>query len=205
MPIPSAGALRERVEVRKLTETGSNVFAWTTMRRVWAQVELERRSAVYSRLAAAAPAALLTLRLQDLTPDMALSWRGRHLAVCGVRPAAPGWLEVRAALLEPVSCLLRSERTEHVRDRLNRPAPGISRTIRCPAVLLEKYAGYRREGVCAQAETEAILIVPKAAGEQRVGDMAVLSGPSAGTYEIRAAHLAGAWNNEYEVVRKEEV
>ena len=200
----SAGALRERVEVLERAETGPGVFAWTPARRVWARVELDRRRAVYSRLANAAPAALLTLRVQDLTPAMALSWRGRHLAVCGVRLIQPGWLEVRAALLEPADCLFRSEGTEHVRDRLNRPAPRVLRTVRCPAVLLEKYAGYAREGAYAQTGTGAILVVPKTAGEQRVGDTAVLSGPAAGTWEIRAVHLAGAWNNEYEVIRKEE-
>ena len=197
----NAGALRERVEVRELVQTSENTFAWTTLRRVWAQVVMDRRSAIYSRLAAAAPAALLTLRAQDITPSMSLLWQGRHLAVCGVRSTSPGWMEIRAALLEPVTCLLRSERTEHVRDHLNRPAPGVSRTIQCPAVLLEKYAGYRREGAYAMTETSGILILPKAAGEQRVGDTVL---PGGHTYEIQAAHLAGVWNNEYEVVRKEE-
>lgn len=182
-----AGKLDQPLEVLELQETSPGVWAWTTVRRAWAQVEQTTKTNLFSKVGVGARDAAVVLRRQPLTLHQALRWRGRHLFLTAITDRDRGHLDVAAALVNPVDC--RTEGEE-----------GASR-LQFPGILTEKYLKWEQPGPYSVNQLTYVLVTPKVIDLRRGGLVWV-----AGThYEVQVAHTLDEYKNEYEIFRTEDL
>ena len=185
--ILDAGRLSERLEVLELQETSTGVWAWTTVRRAWAQVEQTAKTNLFSNVGVGARDAAVVLRRQPLTLHHALRWKERHLFLTAITDRDRGHLDVAAALVNPVDC-----RTEGEEGALGLQFPGI---------LTEKYLKWEQPEPYSVNQLTYVLVTPKGIVLQR-GGLAAVAGVN---YEVQAAHTLDRYKNEYEIVRTEDL
>lgn len=92
--MPSAGDLKDRLEVLELKQNETGDWVWTTCRKTWAQVmpDIKKRD-LFSSVGIGARAASVILRRQSLTMGNALRWNGQHLFLTAILPGQNrGWL-----------------------------------------------------------------------------------------------------------------
>ncbi len=190
-----ASDLRERVEVLELAETEAG-WAWTPARETWAGVEVTDKTNLFSKVGIGARDVTLVLRAQGLTLGHALRWRGRHLFLTGLTETRRGWLDGRAALVDPVEC----------RGDVHLETPGKV----FPGVLTEKYVGQERAVLTEKHVkrepmtthiTSYILVTPKAIALRRGGVVWV----EGELFAVQTAHRLDPHKNEYEVIRKDDL
>lgn len=182
-----AGALREYVELLAFQEEEPGRWGWVPVRTIHAQVELQHRAAVYSKLATSSRGVELRLRAQkDLNPDSALRWKGQHIHVTAVCPDGTGCVLVQGVLIEPVLC----QGDVHHKD-----GPTF------PGLLGERYLGHGLEAPYAMGTVEYILTTPKVI-ELRCGSLVRVGGLP---YVVETAHVLGSHQNEYEITRRGEL
>lgn len=188
-----AGKLRERLEVLELRETQAGAWEWVSEGRTWGQVTLSDKRNLFSTVGIGARDAQLVLRRRPLTLGHALRWGGQHLFLTAIRPRGRGYLDVSAALVEPVGCVGRP--VDAGMGRGNRPDRQEKEPVRFPGVLTEKYLGYTRQETHAVNDTGLVLVTPKAI-LLKAGD---LVDTGAETYNVRVVHTLDPWKNEYEI------
>lgn len=177
-----AGKLNKRLGVLALRETAEG-WEWEETGKVWARVELTGKSNLFSRVGIGARDALITIRKRALSLHQALRWEGRHLFLTEITEPEKGWMEVHAALVEPVECIA------NVHEGSGGP--------RFPGVLTERYVRHEQG---EPMETNAIcyvLVVPKPitfrlGGLIRVGET---------VFKVLALHPLDPLKNEYEIMR----
>ncbi len=184
--ILEAGRLSERLEVLELQETSTGVWAWTTVRRAWAQVEQTTKTNLFSKVGVGARDAAVVLRRQPLTLRQALRWKGRHLFLTSITHRDRGHLDVAAALVNPVDC------QEGMDDGSG---------VRFPGILTEKYLKWEQLEPHSVNRLAYVLVTPKPIQLQRGG----LVGVSGINYEVQLAHTLDPYKNEYEIVRTEDL
>lgn len=195
----SASALRERVEVLKLQAVEGG-WAWAPVRQTWAGVEVTDKTNLFSKVGIGARDARLALRRQDLTLHNALRWKGQHLFLTSLAECQPGWLEGKAALVEPVECL--AVRTEDAVGKGGKPIRRETMRLAFPSMLTEKYSGYAREETHAEIRMTYVLVTPKAVCLE-MGDVVTVKGGNApGSYYVTVPHMLDDFKNEYEAAWK---
>lgn len=184
-----AGRLDQHLEVLELRETEPGAWTWETVRKAWAQVELDagQRKNLFSSVGIGARNASLVLRRQGLTLYNALRWRDRHLFLTTIIPRGRGHLDVSAALV----------RVETVRLV---PADG-DQGMNFPGILTEKYSAHRQEWPMSANDLELVLVVPKAI-TLRPGRLVECQGAA---WEVLVPHELDEFKNEYEIGRRAEL
>ncbi len=184
-----AGRLSERLEVLELRETETGVWAWETVRKTWAQVELDAgtRKNLFSSVGIGARNGSLVLRRQELTLHNALRWRGQHLFLTAIIPRGRGHLDVSAALVWPEPIRLV-------------PDDG-DQDMSFPGILTEKYLTHRQEWPMSVNDMELVLVVSKII-QLRPGRLVECLGAS---WEVLVPHELDEFKNEYEIGRRAEL
>ena len=128
------GTMRERLNVLELVyDKDADAYRWREKRRVWAGVEQDDRSNLFSSVGIGVRGVTFTIRCDPaLDLHNAYSWNGRH---CFLTPVT-----VR-------SCRKDADRT---------PAGSTF-----PAVLTEKYVGHEQPDLHAETVTDYVLVTPK--------------------------------------------
>ncbi|MDY3906600.1 MAG: hypothetical protein SOZ47_07340 [Lawsonibacter sp.] len=186
--MPSAGDLKDRLEVLELKQNEAGNWSWSCSRNTWAQVtpDIKKRD-LFSSVGIGARAASVILRRQPLTMGHALRWNGQHLFLTAILPGQNrGWLQVRAALCSPVEC----QKDAHLE------AAG----IKFPGVLTEKYIGHEQLDPLAVVTRDYVLVTPKPV-TLAPGSWVICSGEY---YRVLVPHELDEYKNEYEIRRKED-
>lgn len=182
-----AGRLSERLEVLELQETSMGVWAWTTARRIWAQVEQTTKTNLFSKVGVGARDAAIVIRRQPLTLHQALRWNGQHLFLTSITKRDRMHLDVQAALVAQIACRAAADEGKN--------------GIRFPGVLTEKYAKWDQPEPYSVNRLTYVLVTPKEIVLQRGGLVAV----EGVNYEVQVAHTLDEYKNEYEIVRTEDL
>lgn len=183
-----AGDLDQRVRVRELRyDQDADVFSWEDAYTAWARAEVDAGRNLFSAVGIGARGVTFTLRKNArLTLYKSLVWRGQFCFPTAILDAEPGFMEVKAALCDTVSC----------RKDLDRAAPG----SRFPGVLTEKYVGHEQEMPYGEVTRTLVLVTPK--------DVALAPGSvvSAGgeRFRVLVPHELDMYKNEYEIRRVED-
>lgn len=191
-----AGRFDQSVSVLSLAEDAGS-WAWTEARKTWARVEEGTGKNLFSSVGLGAKSLKLTLRKQVLTLDNAILWRGRHCFLTDIRDNGRLYLDVDAAVVEPVSC--RAEGFKSTLGEGNRPQREAGPVVVFPGVMTEKYAGYTREEAHASAETTYVLVTPKVVVLHEGDLITVQDGPAQAVYNVRVCHVLDSHKNEYEM------
>lgn len=103
------------------------------------------------------------------------------------------YLEVTAALIDPVSCI--AFHTDRTLNDLNRPAFRDIRIAAFPGFLTEKYLGFEQKEIHAETKTTYVLVTPKAIILQS-GDVVQIADDF---YTVKIIHILDEYKNEYEI------
>ena len=193
-----AGEFRERIEVLKLEQDAAG-SRWAADRTVWAKAEQQDKNNLFSTVGIGARSVLFTLRRQPLTLHNAFRWKERHCFLTAIKEIDRMYLEVRAALVEPVPCT--AFRMVETAGADKAPARTLERLVEFPAILTEKYLGFVQNVPMAQTETTYVLVTPKRI-ELREADLVDVAG---GRYAVRVCHTLDEYKNEYEIHRKKDL
>lgn len=180
--------LKDRVVIRRLTyDVDGDAFVWENEIPSWARVELDTRSNLFSSVGIGARGVTLTMRRSSrLTLYKALRWRGQHCFLTAITDADPGFVTVKAALCDPVSC----------RANMDKAEPG----LRFPGVLTERYVGHEQPDLHAEVITDYVLVTPKAITLDP-GSWVTAAGRY---YRVLEPHELDPYKNEYVIRRKED-
>lgn len=184
-----AGKLDQRLEVLELREREPGIWAWETVRKSWARVELDagQRKNLFSSAGIGARNASLVLRRQDITLHSALRWKGQHLFLTAIVPRGRGHLDVSAALVTVAAV------------RLVPDDGGQGMTF--PGILTEKYMAHRQEWPMSVNDLKLVLVVPKVI-TLRPGRLVECRGAA---WEVLVPHELDEYKNEYEIGRRAEL
>lgn len=198
-----AGRLNQPLEVLELRETSAGLWKWVALRRAWAQVEQTDKTNLFSKVGVGARDAIIVIRRQALTPHNALRWRGRQLFLSAITDRDRNYLDVHAALVEPVVCL--ATRTEDTVGAAGRPVTEETMRLTFPGVLTEKYVRYEREETHDESDVSYVLVTGKPIALHAGDLVTVQTGPAAGVYHVTACHVLDEYKNEYEIARRGDV
>ena len=202
----SAGDLRERVSILSLGfEEANNRYQWTETRKIWADVELDTRSNLFSSVGIGARGVTFTIRRnRELSLHQAFSWKGKHCFLTSIIPHDhAGYLTVKAALVDVVTCL--ATRTEDTVGEAGRPTAAETLRVTFPGILTEKYVRYEREETHAESDTSYVLVTPKKV-QLKEGDLVTIQeGPGKGVYHVTVCHVLDEYKNEYEIAQRGDV
>lgn len=179
----ACGDLRERVSVLKLEETEPG-YVWQVERRVWANVQPDDRTNLFSKAGTGAPGVKIVIRRQPIKPGIMLLWRGQYVYVSDVQPMGRGHLLASGALVRLSQCMAD----------VHKGQPG--RTF--PAVLTEKYLRHEQIDPYSVNILTYVLVTPPEVKLQR-GGLVQVDGTN---YEVQLAHVLDPSKIEYEIVRK---
>lgn len=182
-PSKACGDLRERITVLTLTETDDG-YAWTALRRTWANVQPDAGQNLFSKLGTGAPGVRMVLRRQPLTRGSLLLWRGRYVYISDVRPYGLGHVQLAGALVTLANCT----------GIPGRDAP----EFRFPAVLAEKYVRHEQMDPYAVNALTYVLVTPPQIQLQR-GSLVTVD---LFLYEVLLAHVLDPCQVEYALMRK---
>lgn len=182
-----AGRLDQPLEVLELRQTSEGTWKWVPIRRAWAQVEQTSKTNLFSKVGVGARDAAIVLRTQPLTLHQALRWKGQHLFLTSITNRDRMYLDVQAALVDPVLCRANTDEEE----------PGAA----FPGILTEKYAKWEQPEPYSINRLIYVLVAPKVIQLQRGGLVAV----DGVNYEVQLAHTLDPYKNEYKIVRTEDL
>lgn len=198
-----AGDLDQRLRVLELQKEEAT-YSWQAVGAVWAKGELDTKSNLFSSIGIGARGATFTVRVnRQLTLANAYLWRKQHCFITTILPLedAPGYMQVKAALVTPVICTATWTPKEAT-DALNRPIEGTPEIVTFPGVLTEKYRGNESEDVYRTLTEQRVLVTPKAI---RLRAGTVVQIPDGTDYTVRAVKDPDEWKNEYEIEHQEDV
>ena len=198
-----AGDLDQRIRVLALQKEATD-YSWQAVGAVWAKGELDTRSNLFSSIGIGARGATFTVRAnRQLTLANAYLWRNQHCFITAILPLedAPGYVQVKAALCEPVT-LTAKPQARTGRDELNRPTAVEIPSFTFPGILTEKYRANEPEDVYRVTTLRRVLVTPKAV-QLRPSDLVEVYGET--PYIVRQVLDLDPWKNEYEIERMEDV
>lgn len=198
-----AGDLDQRVQVLELQKEPT-AYSWQEVGAVWAKAELDTRSNLFSSIGIGARGATFTVRSnRRLSLANAYLWRGRHCFLTSIIPLAdsPGYVQVKAALVDPVNCTATWV-PRNTKDALNRPVEGVPETVIFPAILTEKYRKNEPEDVYRTLTQQRVLVTPKAIQLRAGTEVQIRDGS---VYIVRSVMDLDEWKNEYEIEHQEDV
>ncbi len=201
-----AGQLRERLDILDLFTSDSGC-RWEPTRQTWAKVEQTGERNLFSGVGIGARDVKITLREQRITLHNALRWKGQHLFLTEITRPDPGWMEIKAALVDVTQWEATHYETGIDTAQHNRPKRTAGPPITFPAVLTEKYMGYTPPFDQGHASTEArFVLVTSKPVELSPGDLVAQKvGEAKMTYKVELAHSLDGHKNEYEISRRKDV
>lgn len=182
-PSKLCGDLRERVTILKLEKTADS-YNWTAVRRVWANVQPDSGTNLFSKAGTGAPGVKIVLRRQPMKTGAMLLWRGQYVYVTDFRPMGWGHLLISGALVQVSRC----------EANVHKGQPGTT----FPAILTEKYVRHEQLDPYAVNILTYVLVTPPEIVLQR-GGLVQVDGVN---YEVQLAHVLDPSKIEYEIVRK---
>lgn len=196
-----AGKLDKPAQVLECQETSAGAWKWMPVRNIWASVELQVKTNIFSSVGVGARDASLVIWRQELTLHNAIRQGGRHFFLTSITEKNRNQLDVKAALCEPVT-LTAKPQVRTGRDGLNRPIVTQQPDFTFPGILTEKYYQNALDEIY-QAETlQRVLVTPKAI-VLRPGDF-VQPGAEA-AYTVRQALDLDPYKNEYVIERRKDI
>ncbi len=200
-----AGDLDQRIEVMALQKAvGGNTYSWETVCRIWAMGELDTKNNLFSAIGIGARGITFTIRAnRRLTLANAFLWRTKHCFLTSFIPLedSPGYVQVKAALVNPVSCTA-TWTPRDTKDTLNRPVGGTPETVIFPGILTEKYRKSEPEEVYRTLTRQRVLVTPKEITLRAGTAVQIQDGT---TYTVRSVMDLDEWKNEFEIEHQEDV
>ena len=172
----NAGRFNEQITVLELEKSGTG-YAWQPVVDLWAEAEKQNKTNIFSKVGIGVQTVRFALRKREISLHNAIRWKGRHCFLTDIQEVERMYLEITAALIEPVEC--REEGTTF------------------PACLTEKYLGYREETPRTIETVSLVMVTPKII-MLRTGAQVTAAGIE---YYLTARHELGEYQNEYEIQR----
>ena len=182
----ACGDLRERVSVLKLEQTERG-YIWQVDHRVWANVQPDSGTNLFSKAGTGAPGVTMVLRLREIQKGAMLLWRGQYVYVTDVQPMGRGHLQLRGAVVTVSQCAANVHKD--------------STGIQFPAVLTEKYVRHEQLDPYAVNVLTYVLVTPPEIKLTR-GGLVTVDGEN---YEVLLAHVLDTSKVEYEIMRKKDL
>ena len=192
------GELSSKVDILEFTETSDSVYEWLAIKTVWAKIEHQLISVIFSKHGVTARSAKLSMHSRpELTLHNALaSPKSGHFFVTDINRDVPGVDTVSVAIIEPIECKI--ERVETVRGANNRPQVTKLSPLTFPGYITEKYIRQTQNEPMSYSETRYVLVTPKVI-EIKTGDIVDVGGLK---YEMVIPHLLDPHKNEFEILRR---
>lgn len=181
-----AGRLDKPAQVLECRETGDGVWEWVEVRSIWAHIDLQQKTNLFSSVGVGARDASLVVWRQELTLHNAIRQGGTHFFLTSITERNRNQLDVRAALCAVAEC----------RKDADLAVPG----CRFPGILTEKYVGHTAPDLHAEVITDYVLVTPKAITLDP-GSWVTASGRY---YRVLEPHELDPYKNEYVIRRKED-
>lgn len=196
-----AGKLDKPAQVLECQETSAGVWEWVPVRRIWAHMDLQQKTNIFSSIGVGARDASIVIWQQELTLHNAIRQGGTHFFLTSITERNRNQLDVKAALCSPVMMTAKPQ-ARTGRDELNRPIVAQQPPFTFPGILTEKYYQNALDEIY-QAETlQRVLVTPKAI-VLRPGDL-VQPGIEA-AYTVRQALDLDPYKNEYVIERRKDI
>lgn len=187
-----AGMFDSPAVILRLDQKG-DTCEWQEAGHIWTKAEPQSKTNLFSKVGLGQKSIRFTMRKRELTLHDAIRWQGKHCFLTDIKELDRMYLEVTAALIDPVSCA--AFHTAQTLDALNRPAFKDTRIAAFPGFLTEKYLGFEQKEVHAETKTTYVLVTPKAIVLQS-GDL-VQAGED--FYTVKIIHILDEYKNEYEI------
>ena len=187
-----AGTFDSPAVVLQLAHQG-DTYEWQESDRIWTKAEPQSKTNLFSKVGIGQKSIKFTIRKRPLTLHDAVRWQGKHCFLTDIKEVDRMYLEVMAALIDPVPCI--AFHTRHTLDDLNRPAFQDTRIAAFPGFLTEKYLGFEQKEIQAETETTYVLVTPKAI-VLKSGDVVQIGDDF---YTVRIVHTLDEYKNEYEI------
>lgn len=187
-----AGIFDHPATILELSQQG-DTYEWQESGRIWAKSEPQSKTNLFSKVGLGKKSIKFTMRKRPLTLHDAIRWQGKHCFLTDIREVDRMYLEVTAALIDPVPCI--AFHTGNTLDAMNRPTFQDTRIAAFPGFLTEKYLGFEQKEVHAETQTTYVLVTPKAIVLQS-GDVVQIGTDS---YTVRIIHTLDEYKNEYEI------
>ena len=190
-------AMQRPISVR--LEQKGNDWEWKEAAHTWAKAERQAKTNLFSRVGMGQKSVRFTMRKRLLSLHDAIRWQGKHCFLTEIKEIDRMYLEITAALIEPVICFVTS--TRQTLDKFNRPVLQEEKEVSFPGFLTEKYLGFAQKEVSGETETTYVLVTPKVIA-LKPGDLVQVG---EGFYSVKIIHDLDGYKNEYEIHRKEDV
>lgn len=196
-----AGKLDKPAQVLECQETGAGVWEWVPVRRIWAYMDLQQKTNIFSSIGVGARDASIVIWRQPLTLHNAIRQGETHFFLTSITERNRNQLDVKAALCEPV-VLTAKPKARTGRDELNRPIVAQQPRFTFPGVLTELYHRNAADEIYRAETLQRVLVTPKAI-QLRAGDLVQ---PEAETpYTVRQVLDLDPYKNEYVIERQEDI
>ena len=176
------GLLKHKAKLLRIGSTADAV-RWEPLRNIWVSAERKSGTNIFSSVGLSAESWEFVLRKQDITVEDAIEWHGQHFFLTDVRELPPGFLQVAAARVHPVTC--RADRDKGPNGRI------------FPAAMTEKYIRHEDVRPMSVNVTCFVLVTPKCVS-LRAGSIVEIAGEG---YEVLCCHTLDERKNEFEVCR----
>lgn len=196
-----AGKLDKPAQVLECQEAGDGVWKWVPVRRIWAAIDLQQKTNLFSKIGVGARDAAIVIWQQELTLHNAIRQGGTHFFLTSITERNRNQLDVRAALCEPVT-LTAKPKARTGRDALNRPIVTQQPSFTFPGILTELYHRNAPDEIYRTETLQRVLVTPKVI-RFRTGDL-VQAGDEA-PYTVRQVMDLDPYKNEYVIERQEDV
>jgi len=187
-----AGIFDSPAVILRLNQKG-DTCQWQESGHIWVKAEPQSKTNLFSKVGLGQKSIRFTMRKHNLTLHDAIRWQGKHCFLTDIKEIDRMYLEVTAALIDPVSCI--AFHTAQILDDLNRPAFKNIRIASFPGFLTEKYLGFEQKEVHAETQTTYVLVTPKAIVLQS-GDLVQVGEDF---YTVKIIHVLDEYKNEYEI------
>lgn len=196
--------LKHRLNLLKLIrrdDAGGTVYEWQKVKKIWALVESQSKSTIFSKIGMSAESVKVTMAKRGITLHNALEHSGKHLILTDISEKNQVYLEVTAATVKPVTCSVT--RVDEVIDpELKTVTNRYTHIMEFPAVLTEKYQKFEQKTPMAVGTAAMVLVVPKLVELLRSGEIVSVGGRD---YAVQITHTLDAYKNEYEIISTEDV
>ena len=196
--------LKHRLNLLKLVrrdDAGGTVSEWQAVKKIWALVESQSKSTLFSKIGLSASSAKVTMARRKITLHNALEYHGQHLCLTNIVEKNQVYLEITAATVEPVNCAV-TRVDEEIDPELKTVTNRYTHIMEFPGILTEKYQKFEQGTPLATSTAVMVLVVPKQVDLLHSGEIVTIGGRD---YAVQIVHNLDAYKNEYEIVSTEDV
>lgn len=196
----------KKAAILKLAETEPNTYAWVENKSLW--VNLEHRDKLhsyklnlFSRVGIGTKSVVFTARkISGIDLHCAIQYKGKQYFITDINSDSPLYMTITTADIQPLSCV--ATRSDEKEGPNKSSIMETSELSRFPAVMTEKYMGFKQEEPMAQTTVTFVLVTPKPV---ILEENDLVSIENSGKYAVIACHMLDEYKNEYEITRKEDV